>query len=88
MYDQQKWKHGTFFRTGEPDAVAVFDDEHAECDPNNDCDAIYLKYGERFSPCRTVDRTNPEHWRDVLLAWSGRAPLLDMRSDRRVPLPQ
>lgn len=85
MTDKQDWKHGKFYRPADgayPDAVAIFDDED-----ESGCDAIYLRYGAVLSPCRTVDRSNQPHWRDVLLAWACRAPLEDHRNDRRNPLP-
>ncbi len=82
MNSKIDWKHGTYIPpTHEPEAVAVFDDEDL------DCDALYYVYGDKFSPCRTVDRSNPEHWTNVLLAWACKAPLLDLRNDKTVPLP-
>jgi hypothetical protein len=85
MTDKQDWKHGKFFRPDNedgPDAVAIFDDED-----DSGCDAIYLRFGQRFSPCRTVDRSIHPHWENVLLAWACRAPLEDHRNDRSTPLP-
>ena len=86
MTDKQDWKHGKWFRPtddAEPDAVAIFDDED-----DSGCDAIYLRFGNRFSPCRTVNRSNHGHWTNVLLAWACRAPLEDhRRNDRTTPLP-
>lgn len=82
MNKKENWKHGIYIPpTQKPDAVAVFDDEDA------DCDSLYYKYGEKFSPCRTVDRTSHRHWESVLLAWACKAPLLDLRNDKTTPLP-
>ena len=87
MTNKTDWKHGVFIGTDkEPDAIAVFDDEDA-ADGDNCCDSIYKKYGDKFSPCRTVFRDNREHWTNVLLAWATHAPLLDMRNNREIPLP-
>lgn len=92
MNKRTQWKHGSYFycstqpEAGDnhhPDAVAIFDDE-----PDSpECDAIYYRKGDKFSPCRTVDRTNRGHWNDVLLAWSLHSTLEDHRNDRSMPLP-
>jgi len=86
MTTKSDWKHGAWFSVDSPDAVAVFDDEPNE-DGTNTCDSIYYKKGNRFSPCRSVNREMKEHWTSVLLAWACTAPLLDMRNNREVPLP-
>jgi hypothetical protein len=77
-----KWKHGTPVITGEPaDAVAVFDDEDPECD------SLYLRYGDRFSPCRTVSRADREHWSAAILHYTRRLSIEDYRDNKEVPLP-
>ncbi len=81
MTDKQDWKHGAWFYIEEPEAIAVFDDEDLECD------SIYMRRGDKFIPCRTVLRTNKDHWKNVLLAWACRAPLEDFRNDKTNPLP-
>ena len=84
MEAKTNWKHGTFYRPCNdkaPDAVVIFDDDDA------DGDSIYLQYGDRLSPCRTVNRSHQEHWREVIRSWAIRAPLLDMRANKSIPLP-
>ena len=82
MIKCNQWKHGAHFYTqSPPDAVAVFDDEfHAQ-------DTIYLRHGERFLPCRSVSRADITHWRQVLQAWSEKAPIEDHRTAAGHPLP-
>lgn len=82
MTDKQDWKHGKWFNIETPDAVAIFDDESA------DCDSIYLMKAGKFSPCRTVFRGDFNHWKNVVGAWLARGEMvLDNRQNKSVPLP-
>jgi hypothetical protein len=80
---KSNWKHGEYFPIDHPDAVAIFDDE----DETGHCDSIYYAKDGKYSPCRTVNRENHEHWTNVISAWACHAPLLDMRNNQSIPLP-
>jgi len=89
--DDPQWKHGSYYcpprgSSAQADAVAIFDDEPGFPDQ----DVIYYRYGNKFSPCRSVCRDTPDsptHWHDVLTAWGSHHPLEDHRQDRSTPLP-
>ena len=63
------------------DNIAVMDS------PREDCITLYYARGELRFPCRDVNYTKFPHFNEVLNAWATKAPLLDERTDKTVPLP-